>query len=47
MTENKSLVNQMGQNARNEFLNKYTSEINKSLLLDVYQQAINGASSNE
>ncbi len=42
MMNNPSEVKRFSRNARDEFLNKYTSEINKSQLLDVYQQAING-----
>ncbi len=44
MINNPAEIKRFGRNARDEFLNKYTSDINRSQLLDVYQQAINGVS---
>ncbi|QCU73928.1 glycosyltransferase family 4 protein [Pseudoalteromonas distincta] len=41
---NPAEIKRFGCNARNEFLNKYTSDINKYQLLNIYQQAINGVS---
>jgi glycosyltransferase involved in cell wall biosynthesis len=40
MTDNPEKAKQMGLNARNEYLAKYTPEKNYEMLMDIYQQAI-------
>jgi glycosyltransferase involved in cell wall biosynthesis len=42
MINNSSEVKKMGDNARKEYLAKYTPEKNYALLIDIYQQAIMG-----
>lgn len=43
MIDNPEQAKQMGQNARNEYLEKYTPEKNYEILMDIYQQAIEEA----
>jgi glycosyltransferase involved in cell wall biosynthesis len=43
LIDNPSCAREMGQNARNEYLAKYTPEKNYEVLMDIYQQAIDEA----
>ena len=40
MIDNPKRVREMGCNARQEYLSKYTPEKNHAILMDIYQQAI-------
>jgi glycosyltransferase involved in cell wall biosynthesis len=46
MIDHPDKARQMGINARNEYLSKYTPEKNYEILMDIYQQAINEAKNN-
>ena len=46
MIENPEQVKKMGENARKEYLAKYTPEKNYETLMDIYQQAIDEAKNN-
>jgi len=43
MVDNPDKAREMGRNARNEYLQKYTPERNYEMLMDIYQQAIDEA----
>jgi glycosyltransferase involved in cell wall biosynthesis len=43
LIDNPERTREMGQNARNEYLSKYTPEKNYEMLIDIYQQAIEEA----
>jgi glycosyltransferase involved in cell wall biosynthesis len=43
LIDNPDIARKMGQNARNEYLAKYTPEKNYEMLMDIYQQAIDEA----
>lgn len=43
LIDNPERAREMGQNARNEYLAKYTPEKNYEMLMDIYQQAIDEA----
>ena len=43
LIDNPERTREMGQNARNEYLAKYTPEKNYEMLMDIYQQAIEEA----
>ncbi len=43
LIDNPHRAREMGQNARNEYLAKYTPEKNYTMLMDIYQQAIDEA----
>ncbi len=43
LIDNPQRTREMGQNARNEYLAKYTPEKNYEMLMDIYQQAIDEA----
>jgi len=43
MVDNPAKAREMGRNARNEYLQKYTPERNYEMLMDIYQQAIDEA----
>jgi len=43
LMDNPQRAREMGQNARNEYLAKYTPEKNYEMLMDIYQQAIDEA----